>query len=446
MDDRPHMHAGARRAARPPPPAPYARCLVSILLLCLALSITAPPARAQQAACEEDCPGFDVAAGYTADFRRNTRGGLARGNALSGLLEAGVAWRSDELLPAARLSTSASLIHVAGDAISGERVGDLQGLNNIEAERGWYLYDLWAELAFGAGQAASVRAGFLDLNAEFDTSETAGFFISPPFGIGTDLAQTGENGPAVFPVTALGLRLAGQLGALQWRLAAFEGSPGRTGRHHFATIDCSREEGALVAAEVELAVARLHKLSLGAWTYTARFARIDAASSGDAARRHGNRGAYAMVDAPLGTLGQARLDGMLRAGVAAARFNAVGTYAGAAIVASNLLPGRPADGFGVAVAHARTGRQFRSQLAFDGGGPTRSETALELTWRAPLASWFAVVSSVQWIASPGAEQSRRDAFVAGVRVEMAWERSWSMLARAPPRQAPTFAASIPSSP
>jgi porin len=447
MADGPHIETRSQHAARPVFGGLRARAMVATLVAGLMLCITAPATLAQQMACEAPaCPGLELSAGYTADFRRNTRGGFARGNAWSGLLEAGVAWRSDEVLPAGLLSTSASLIHVSGDGISGERVGDLQGLNNIEADSGWYLYDLWAEVAFGARQAASVRAGFLDLNAEFDSSDTAGFFVSPPFGIGTDLAQTGENGPAVFPVTALGVRLDGQAGALQWRLAAFEGSPGRTDRHRFATIDYSRAEGALLAGELQFAAARLHKLAIGAWTYTARFERIDAASSGDVARRRGNRGAYAMVDAPLGALGQARLDGMLRAGFAAARFNASAHYAGAAVVASNLLPGRPDDGLGLAIAHARTGRQFRSQLAFDGGSPARSETALELTWRAPLAPWIAIVPSLQWIDSPGADRSRRDAFVAGARVEVSWERSWSMQARAPPPQAMLFAASLPSSP
>jgi porin len=402
---------------------------------CLALIafILAPLLRAQDAACEQaGCPGFDLAAGYTADFRRNTRGGLARGNAASGLLEAGAAWRL-ALHPDARLTTSVSLIHVGGDGISGERVGDLQGLNNIEADHGWYLYDLWTELAFGAGQATSLRAGLLDLNAEFDSSDTNGFFTSPPFGIGTDLAQTGENGPAIFPVTGLGLRLGGQLGEQwQWRMAAFEGSPGRTDRHRFATIDFDQGEGALLIGEVGFSAARLHQLALGTWSYTARFERIDAASTGHTARNHGNRGAYFLIDAPLGALGGARVDGVLRAGVADARFNAIGSYVGAAMVASNLLPGRPGDGLGIAVAHARTGRQFRQQLQFDAGRPARSETALELTWRAPLASWLAIVPSLQWIDSPGADRERRDAFVVGMRFEMAIERSWTMLARTPP--------------
>ena len=412
------------------------------------LLLAAPPALAQGAACADAaaCPGLDFTAGYTADLRRNAAGGIGKGNAVSGLLEAGAAWRSATLLPGAFVTTSASLIHVGGDSISGDLVGDLQGLNNIEADAGWYLYDLWSEVSFGARQATSVRAGLLDLNAEFDTSDTAGFFVSPPFGIGTDLAQTGVNGPAVFPVTALGLRVGGGLGeSSQWRLAAYEGTPGRTDRHRFATAELAHGEGALLIGELAFAPARLHKLAIGVWSYTASFERIDAGASGNDAHGKGNRGAYAMVDAPLGSLGSAQVDGMLRAGVASARYNAVGTYFGGAVVVTNLLSGRPDDGLGIAIAHARTGRQFRAQLAADGGRPAHSETAVELSWRAPLAQWLAVVPGVQWVASPGADRAVRNAFVAGLRFEMSWGRSLALLASQPaPERSPAFVVSSKS--
>ena len=428
-----------------PASTPTRRPLAPLASASVMLALAAPMAQAQGAACAQAaaCPGLDFTAGYTADFRRNTTGGLRKGNAMSGLLEAGAAWHSASLLPGAFVTTSASLIHVGGDSISGDFTGDLQGLNNIEADAGWYLYDLWTELSFGPRQGASVRAGLLDLNAEFDTSDTAGFFVSPPFGIGTDLAQTGANGPAVFPVTALGLRLGGQAGAaLQWRLAAYEGTPGRTDRHRFATADLSRGEGALLIGELAFAPAGLHKLAIGAWTYTASFERIDAGVTGNEVHGKGNHGAYAMIDAPLGSLGDARVDGMLRAGVAAARYNAVDTYVGGAVVVSHLLSSRPDDGFGIAVAHARTGRQFRSQLAADGGRPAHSETAVELTWRAPLARWMAVVPGVQWVASPGADRAVRNAFVAGLRFEMSWDGSRALLASQPaPQQDPELVVS-----
>lgn len=402
------------------------------LCVAVAFACAATNAWAQHADCTPGaaCPSLDFTGGYTADFRRNTTGGLATGDAASGLLKLGAAWHTDRLFPGAFATVSVSAIHASGDAISGTYVGDLQGLNNIEADSGWYLYDFWTEFSFGSGQGTSVRAGLLDLNADFDTSPTAGFFISPPFGIGTDLAQTGENGPSIFPVTALGMRLTGQFSeALAWHVAAYDGVPGRTDRHSVVTVDASRDQGALLIGEVDFASPGVHKIAFGAWTYTADFERVDAAATGDVVRGGGNRGAYAMIDAPLGMLGAAHFDGMVRMGVADARYNAVGTYVGAAIVATHLLPGRPDDGIGLAVARARTGGPFRDQLAFDGGLPAKAETAVELTWRAPLTGWLAIVPSVQWVNTPGADHSLHDAFVAGFRFEMSYARSWPLLAR-----------------
>ncbi len=111
-------------------PCRSVRLFAGCMLVGAALPLAA---NAGDCAETEYCPGVDLNGGYTADFRRNTTGGLTRGNAVSGLLKAGVAWRSGHLVPGAFVTTSASVIHVAGDAISADRVGDLQGLNNIEA-------------------------------------------------------------------------------------------------------------------------------------------------------------------------------------------------------------------------------------------------------------------------------------------------------------------------
>lgn len=396
-----------------------ARALVVVGLLFCALPSTA------QEACAggETCAGLDLNLGYTVDARRNARGGLERGNAFSGLLEAGAVWRTGPLSPGVKATTSISLVHVDGDGISGDWVGDLQGLNNIEADEGWYLYDLWTEFSFGPEWGHSVRAGLLDLNAEFDVSDTAGFFVGSPFGIGTDIGQTGRNGPAVYPVTGLGVRVGGAAGQrMQWRIAVYEGTPGRTDGQHFATMKLGNDEGALVIGEINLLPARARKIALGAWSYTARFERIDAAATGNAAPVRGNRGVYALVDAPLGKPGGVRVDGMLRAGFADPRFNAVETYLGGALLWSGLLASRPEDAVGIAVAHARTSRQFRDALSFDGGEPGRSETAVEISWRSSLAGWLAMIPGVQWVHSPGADHSVGNALVVGLRFEIGHER------------------------
>jgi porin len=287
--------------------------------------------------------------------------------------------------------------------------------------------------------------GLLDLNSEFDAPVTSSFFIGPPFGIGTDLAQTGQNGPAVFPVTALGVRLAGELpGSVQWRAAAFDGVPGSVEHDRFASVDVSRNEGALLIGELEFAPAGFNKLAVGAWSYTAAFESIDAAAGGDTVPRKGNHGAYAMVDLPLGAFSGTRVDATLRVGTAAGRFNAVSRYAGLAFVASHLSDSRPEDAVGLAIAHGRTGSAFRRALAFDGAEPLASETQVEFTWRTPVRPWLALVPGVQWVANPGADRAVRDAWIVGLRLELGFDRNWPLLVQqADPVRAPSLVVSNP---
>jgi porin len=407
--------------------------------------LVASTARADDVGCTapDGCPGVDVTVGYAGEWRRNLDGGLERGDAPAGLLKLGVAWRTESLLRNTFATTSASVIHIGGTrGVSGTLVGDLQGLSNIEAPPGWYLYDLWTEFGFGREHTTTLRAGLLDLNADFDTSDTGSFFILPSFGIGTDLAQTGANGPAIYPVTGLGLRIGGELSRhAAWMAAAFEAVPGSPDSAGFATLDLGRDHGALLIAELDFTPAGTHEIAVGAWTYTAPATPLsgdsgfdsDAGATANAGTR-GNRGAYAFVDAPLGSAGAAHFDGLLRIGVANARHNAVETYVGAALIANNLLETRPYDALGIAVAHGRTGRAFRNGMLAAGARPAAAETQVEMTWRTQLLTGLSLAPSLQWIDAPGADRAVADAWVIGLRFELSLSRSWTL----PSRQAPSL--------
>src|SRR4051812_27657590 len=148
----------------------------------------------------DDANAVNLSAGYSGDLRRNTTGGLAVGSAYAQELDLGATWSSDRLIPDARIRSSVAVMYLGGGDISANYVGDLQGLNNLEATNGWRLYESWVEMSFGAS-ASSLRMGVLDLNAEFDTPVTQSLFIGSPFAIGTELSQTGTNGPVVWPTT-----------------------------------------------------------------------------------------------------------------------------------------------------------------------------------------------------------------------------------------------------
>ena len=61
---------------------------------------------------------------------------------------------------------------------------------------------------------------------------------------------------------------------------------------------------------------------------------------------------------------------------------------------------------------------FSHDLRLTGINPTR-ETVLELYYNAQVLPWLSVSPDLQWILNPGGEDGR-DAFVAGVRFQMAF--------------------------
>ena len=85
-------------------------------------------------------------------------------------------------------------------------LGDVQVVSNIETGvQALRLYEAWANV--GISRRSELLFGLFDLNSEFDALESSALFLGSAHGIGTDISQAGLNGPSIFPVTALTLRL-----------------------------------------------------------------------------------------------------------------------------------------------------------------------------------------------------------------------------------------------
>ncbi len=83
--------------------------------------------------------------------------------------------------------------------------------------------------------------------------------------------------------------------------------------------------------------------------------------------------------------------------------------------------GTDGEAFGVAIAQARTGADFRAYEARSGRAAERTETDIELTYRLAPRPWLSVQPDLQYVIHPGA-QRLGDALVIGVRPVVAWER------------------------
>lgn len=226
----------------------------------LAAMLAASPADVQ---ADEPAGPITIEAEYVHDVAGIVHGpatGIRRADLLSISadisLEEGIGWQGARL-------------HFNALAGTGERpndlAGTLQGINNIEVmENRVRLFEAWIEQAIPAING-SLRVGFSDLNSEFYVNDAAGLLLAPAFGIGSELAATGSNGPAIFPSTAATVRLRSE----PWRegyvqLAAVNADAGVLGDRQ--GIRPLFKRGALLIGE--LGHAGKAKFAFGAWTYT----------------------------------------------------------------------------------------------------------------------------------------------------------------------------------
>jgi porin len=362
------------------------------LFVVVAATVTPDPARAAE---------WHV--GWIGDFAAVLDGGLARDERHLGLVE--LAYDHSLAFGDREIGVHASAQHIYGGGFSEEAVGDLQAVSNIDADDGTRVLEAWIDVPLS--RAWSLKLGRYDLNSEFDVIEPAGLFLHSSQGIGADIAQTGAAGPSIFPQTAFGVRLqyaAGDRHTVRGVALDVESDPDAD---HGDTPFIG---GTLLALEYGVGTERT-LWTAGAWTFTRSRASVR-----DVEAREREYGAYGSV--------QHRIDAdwatYLRVGVANEDASRLQTYVGAGIVhAGGLLADRE-DEVGFAIAHARNGGTYRDVMQVAGVATTAAETAVELTWRVPLREHVVLQPDLQYVIDPDPDPGIDDAFVAMLRVEVAF--------------------------
>jgi len=345
---------------------------------------------------------------YTAEIDSNVAGGLERATRyldnLDLVLEADLArlagWKG-------------AMVHVYGLYNNGTSfsplVGDAQVTSNIETGvQAFRLYEAW--IAQDLGKAVNLKLGLYDLNSEFDSLDAGGVFTSSAHGIGTDISQSGVNGPSIFPVTSLAARLDVKP-AEGWHLrgAVLDGVPGDPARPAATVVRLSKADGALLIGEVEAPVAG-GKLLLGHWRYTAPQEML----AGGKAK--GSDGVYFRGEVPLlGSDNGRRLDGFFRLGWADGKFSAFEHFASLGFSLSAPFARRPDDQLGLAVAAAFVSDAAR---AAQGSGSAPGETSVELTYRAQMTPWLSLQPNLHYVINPGADRGIPDALILGLRASV----------------------------
>lgn len=386
-------------------------------LACLVFLAYSPALPAETAT-----PGITFDGVYTGEPISNLSGGVQTGGTYLDNLDLIIAADRGSIFGIAGLSGLLYGLYNNANEFSGEYVGDSHIISNIDAPRSLLVYEAWLDWA-RQDETFSARLGLYDLNSEFDSIETGSLFLNSAHGVGTDLGQTGLNGPSIFPVTSLALRLRSAWGAGGYaQFAVLDGVPGDLDDSGSTAINLSSDDGALVIAEVGWSGNDWRKLAVGAWTYTADFEPL-AAPGGP--QDDGNEGWYAIADRTAWRCENTELGAFLRVGAAEERYNPVSGYIGFGANLTGVTRARPHDQVGLAVAIGLAGDDFEDGRALESLPTDSHETTLELTYRAPITDWLTLQPDIQYVINPGMDPALDDAVVVALRFEIAYSRRLS---------------------
>lgn len=386
---------------------------VPALIAALGLPIQADGSEMQDA----NAGPLVIEAVYTGDAWRNVSGGLRRDDAYLDNIDVVATLDAERAFGLTGTTILVSGLHNNRTTLSDRIVGDIQTISNIDTDGATRLYEAWVERVFAGG---AMKVGLMDLNSELDVNETGALFINSSHGIGPDFSQVGENGPAIFPITGLGLLGRVDLSErAQLRTAIFEATVGDPDHPRRTTIDVESDEGALLVAELTFLPTESSRSILGVWRHNGRSSDL-----ADPERQHRDEslGLYALVEGALLSAGEHALNGFVRLGFADGDIHQIARYQGAGIVWSGPLLGasKREEQLGLAVATITNGNEFRRAQAALGSTFERHETAIELTYRVQATPWLALQPDVQYIVNPGTDPALDNAWVVGLRFELSW--------------------------
>jgi porin len=263
--------------------------------------------------------------------------------------------------------------------------GDAQGVSNLAAPRRSRIEEAWIQQNV-LDDRLSVLVGRYDLSTEFYRTQSAGLFLNSSFGTGPEFSQ---NGPSIYPNTALGARVTYRPArSVLLRAATFDGFS--IGEAAYIYRPSQRSEprnrrlrlGRLAGLPMYSA-----KIAFGAWRFS------DSGSSG----------AYVVGDQMISR----RIAAFGQLGIDRSRDDRFARYTGIGLVMSAPLRGRDNDELGLALASARNRSSDR-------------ETTVEFTYLAPITSHVAIQPDLQYVIHPNTSRTTKNALVVMLQFEIAF--------------------------
>lgn len=384
-------------------------------------------------------------------------GGRKQGAVYDGLTIASAMLNLDTITGWTGAWVYASAFNVHGRGPSGNLVGNMQLVSNIEATRDTKLYDLWFDQQLWDGKL-DIRLGQEGANDEMMVSQYAGLFLNSSFGFpglpAADLPSGGPNYPMATPFARVKWQASDAVTLVG---AVFNGDPAPPGTGDPQLRDAGGtafrlDDHTLGFGELWYTVGQgkgelpgIYKL--GAWYSSSPAAdqRFDTTgvplaspiSNGRPLMHEGGYAIYGIVDQmvwrPPGACDDCGIGLFGQIMGAPSRFNLSDSFIEGGLSWKGAIKGRDQDTLGLGVSYVGIGAAAQGfsndVIAYTGTG-TRfagNETVIEATYAYKPTIWFAVQPDLQYVINPNAgiptasaPAPLRNALVAGVRATISF--------------------------
>jgi porin len=370
--------------------------------------------------------GIEFGVSYTGDVLSNVSGGVKQSTHYDGLVEIGVDIDLEKLAGWRGLSFHSDVFQIHGTSISGENLGSLAAVSNIEAFPSTRLFELWFEQKL-FNDKLSIRFGQLAADAEFFIADGGGNFINSTFGWTTISSDNIPVGGPIYPIATPGVRVSFEPNDNLKLMAGFwNGDPvgpcpeGKDpGQCNTNGLDFRLEDPPLLIVEGAYSYNKEGgglpgTIKIGLWRHFGDFddlRRDDsggllALPGGEPLRHDGNHGLYAVLDQMIYRLpGGDDLNGIsifARIAGSPSDRNQIDVYADAGLVFTGFVPARPSDVFGLAFGYSRISDAASGFDKDSGLSVVRVyEAVLEISYTAEIVPGWTLQPDVQYFWNPG---------------------------------------------
>jgi porin len=382
--------------------------------------------------------GFTFGIAYVGDTIGNATGGTRRGVIHQGRFDFEADLDVEKLTGWNGLRAHANVFAIYGHGLTHTNILNLATISEIEAQPETRLYEAWLEQTLWGGKLM-IKAGQQAADVEFFDSQTDDLFINGTFGWPAIKATNLPAGGPSPPIAVPGLRVkAAPTDEITVFAAIFNGNPAAPGpgdpqlrdKHGLAfrvndapwLIGQVRYDYALAAGGRALP----GNITPGAWYHTGDFddqrftaaglSLADPAGNGIARKLRGNFGLFGVIEQTLYRPASVTEKGVsasvpgitafARAAYSPPDRNLIDFYADAGIGFVGLVPGRPIDRFGAAIAYmhiSKDARRLDTDAQAFAGLPTpvrTAETLIEVIYEAHVKPGWLLQPFFQYVFRP----------------------------------------------